>query len=68
MLKRNAKELVVTIEGTVGEVVKKRLHIAARRPKLGDVISTEFVITIEDRVPRVLTADLPSNSGLYLAK
>uniref|UniRef100_A0A7S4NLM6 propionyl-CoA carboxylase n=1 Tax=Guillardia theta TaxID=55529 RepID=A0A7S4NLM6_GUITH len=62
------QELVVTIEGTVGEVVKKRLHIAARRPKLGDVISTEFVITIQDRVPRVLTADLPSNSGLYLAK
>lgn len=61
-------ELFVTTEGTVGEPAKTRVHIQARKPKLGDVISTEFVLEIDGCGRRHYTANLPDNSGLYYAK
>ena len=60
-------DLVITTEGTVGEAHKTRVHIQAKKPKLGDVISTEFVLEIEGHGQRHYAANLPDNSGLYYA-
>jgi hypothetical protein len=40
-------DLVVTTEGTVGDAATVRVHIQAKQPHLGDVISTEFVLELE---------------------
>jgi len=60
-------DVVVTTEGTVGDPAKTRVHIQAKKPRLGDVISTEFVLEIEGFGQRHYAANLPDNSGLYSA-
>jgi len=57
----------VTIESSVAEPVKKKVHIAAKKPRLGDVISTQFVISKEGEQPITYSAELPPNSGIYVA-
>jgi hypothetical protein len=51
----------------VGDPAKTRVHIQAKKPRLGDVISTEFVLEIEGFGQRHYAANLPDNSGLYSA-
>jgi len=62
------KDLVVTIQGTVGDPITKRIHIKAHKPELGDVITSTFKVGVDDGEPSVLSAKLPINSGLYTAK
>lgn len=59
-------DLVVTMEGQVGTKVVRRVHVKAKRPKLGDVISTDFRVNVLGDVVHTYAAPLPANSGIYL--
>jgi hypothetical protein len=59
-------DLVVTTEGTVGDAATVRVHIQAKQPHLGDVISTEFVLELEGHGRRHYAANLPDSSGASL--
>jgi len=61
------KDLVVTIEaghGGAHEAVKRELRILASKPKLGQVISSEFEVRVEGEATMRLKAELPSLDGL----
>jgi len=60
-------DIVVTTEGTVGDPATVAVHIQAKQPRLGDVISTEFVLELEGYGRRHYAANLPDSSGLYYA-
>ena len=56
-------EVVVTTKGTVGDPATVRVHIQAKQPNLGDVISTQFTLDIEGHGTRHYAANLPDSSG-----
>ena len=56
-------DLVITMEGQVGTQTVRRVHVKAKRPKLGDVISTDFRVNVENDKVHTYAAPLPANSG-----
>ena len=60
-------DVVISTASPVQEPVTTRVHIQAKKPRLGDVISTEFVVDIEGHGRRHYAANLPDQSGLYYA-
>jgi len=53
------------MEGQVGTQTVRRVHVKAKRPKLGDVISTDFRVNVENDKVHTYAAPLPANSGAH---
>lgn len=46
LTRAQTQDLVVTIQGTVGDPITKRIHIKAHKPELGDVITSTFKVCV----------------------